>query len=329
MTLTTQYVAYDADCKPTIEVSNTPTVQLPEWTQDIWPQFSQHCSPCHDLTVSSNIPALTAYDFADEESAYTAMLARNYANDTIGALGSPAFWAAYGKRTDGRDNTLAEYQPDYAGADWGYFFSSVHATTPGLCAASNATWAEWVRKLGVWIDHHMPRNTGSGNGFKFDRFHPTVDLACAGGDSRSLRIGWWDNSNSVDVTVELNGTPILQFGSQPNGSHISAVPRGLHGSDLIKVVVMDGTGNRQFKEKSLRELYLEAKGPPHRRELPLPQGMVRESDRAGRALSPRRIGPKARPKPVGPTRASGSERRGQSAPPPPANLTFGHEADPR
>ena len=83
----TLFYAYDPDCKPTIQVTPDATVEVPEWTEDIWPEFDQHCSACHDVSVSTDAAALAALDYADEESAYNAIKDRRYASSVLGALG--------------------------------------------------------------------------------------------------------------------------------------------------------------------------------------------------------------------------------------------------
>jgi hypothetical protein len=40
----------------------------------------------------------------------------------------------------------------YAGTSPPYRFSSIHATNPGLCAQNDPVKADWVHKLGQWID---------------------------------------------------------------------------------------------------------------------------------------------------------------------------------
>ena len=269
MTRGTSYVAYDADCKPEIRRDPAPTRKTPEWRTDVWPQFDQHCSRCHDANVSTDSGALLAFDYADEKSARQQMLDRNYANSTWGALGSPAFWAAYGERTDGRDNDLLAYRPDYANGVFGYRFSSVHATDPALCSSSNPAWAEWVRTFGNWIDNHTPRNVeGTTFGYNFDRYHPTVDLALVnvGGpnglkpERPALRIGFWDNTGQVDLEVQLNGVSVWTATGQPNGSVRNEIPfRRLQ--DVITVIATDPNGNRQIKSKTMLDLLQETGGP--------------------------------------------------------------------
>ena len=254
MVTRTKYVAYDPDCKPTIQEALVPTRKVPEWTQDIWPGFDQHCGSCHNANVSTDALALTALDYTDESNAYSRIMSRNYASSIMGALGSPVFWAAYGERTDGRDNDLAAYQPNYAAGDWGFRFSALHATNPGLCAASNPAWADWVQRLGLWIDNHMPRTTGvSPYGAQFDRFHPTVDFAYTG-VAGHIRIGFWDSESPLSLDVEVNGVPVLQQSGLSNGE-VMITDTGLVTTDVIKVTVTDPTGNRQIKEKTIRDLF--------------------------------------------------------------------------
>jgi hypothetical protein len=254
MTTETKFIAYDPDCKPTIQTSTEPAVQVPEWRQDIWPEFAQHCGACHDNALSRDAAALLAFDYDDEESAYETMRDRHYASSLMGALGSPAFWAAYGERTDGRDNSQPEYQPDYAAGTWGYYFSSVHATDPGLCAASNPAWADWVQRLGLWIDNHMPRELGSPTmGYHFDRFHPTVDFAYSG-SGEELRVGFWDSTDGpLELRIEVNGQSVLEDSGLENGE-VFIDATGLAPDDVVRVVVTDPAGNRQVKQKTVFEL---------------------------------------------------------------------------
>ncbi len=253
MTRETKYVTYDADCKPQLAVASTPTRSMPEWTEDVWPGFDQHCGACHNATVSTNTAALAALDYVDEANAYRRIRGRKYANSIQGALGSPAFWAAYGARTDGRDNDLPQYQPNYPAGDWGFFHSDVHATAPGLCAASNPAWAEWVHTFGLWIDNHMPRDTGqTPYGSKFDRFPPTIDFGLTD-DLASLRVGFWDNRGVQHVEVFVNGIRLGALVSLPNGSFTVPVP-SFTAFDRIKLVATDGRGNRNIREKTVQEL---------------------------------------------------------------------------
>ncbi len=257
MTSQTRYVEYDANCRPRLTSSATPVRTLFEWKADIWPGFQKHCGGCHDATRSHDVAALAALDFVDEESAYDALRERHYASSAQGALGSPAFWAAYGQRTDGRDNNLPVYRPDYLAGVWGYRFSAIHATSPGLCAAANPDQAQWVRRLGQWIDNHMPRNTGkTPYGYKFDRFHPAADFGPTD-DGLGLRFGWWDDRGTVDVQIEIGGRGMLELHDQPNGSIVLGLPRWLTLPMVIKLVATDPAGNRQIAEKTVRQLVQE------------------------------------------------------------------------
>jgi hypothetical protein len=252
----TTSIAYDADCKPIMRTFAAPSLHTPEWKADVWPGFSQHCGGCHDLARSSNTAALAALDFATEEEAYDRIRARHYASSQLGALGSPVFWAAYGERTDGRQNFLPQYAPNYATGIWGYRFSAVHATSPGLCAASNPAWAEWVRTLGQWIDNHMPRNTDNSSfPYKFDRYPPTVDFALLP-DGR-VRVGWWDDQGSVALELQRNGVTLQSEPLRANGALVSRLPPGILATDELRVIALDGQGNRQIKTKTLAALQAE------------------------------------------------------------------------
>lgn len=250
---TTPVINYDAACKPVVQTMPSPAEGIPEWVSDIWPGFDQHCGSCHNAIGSNDVAALAAYDYVDEKSAYTRMKQRNFANSDLGALGSPIFWAAYGERTDGRINSLPEYTPNYLGGVWGYRFSAIHATSPGLCSAANPTWANWVRDLGLWIDNHMPRDTGtSAYGFDFDRFHPTADMALT--EPTRLRIGYWDDTGTVSLTLALNGTTLLNQPALSNGSFVVSLPPWVQLGDTIEITVEDATGNRRKKSRTRRQL---------------------------------------------------------------------------
>jgi hypothetical protein len=260
MTEVTTFVDYDADCRPVVQSAPSPTLPTPEWTADVWPGFDQHCGDCHDVARSADTAALIAFDYGTEEDAYDKMRARNYANSVLGALGSPAFWAAYGERTDGRDNDLPAYQPDYANQDWGYHFGAIHATSPGLCAASDPEWASWVRRFGQWIDNHMPRDTGATVfDYQYDRYAPTLDFALD--DARAaLVVGVWDDGGTVALTVELDGSALTSLESLTNGSTTVALPAEWTPLDSIRVVVQDPAGNRQTRVKTLAMLIQEQLG---------------------------------------------------------------------
>ncbi len=262
MTKTTRFIAYDPDCKPVLQATSAPTVPTPEWKADVWPGFNQHCSSCHHAAFSTDGAALDALSYGGEKAAYDMLRDRHQASSQMGALGSPAFWAAYGERTDGRDNDLAIYQPNYANGDWGYRFSPIHATALGLCDASNPAWAEWVRTLGQWIDNGMPRNvTGAAYDYQLDRFHPAVDFGLTD-DLLKIRIGWWDNRGTATVRIEVNGRQIVQAPNLANGSfEFAAASLGL--TDLIRVTASDLTGNRQIVEKTGLELVQELALEPH------------------------------------------------------------------
>jgi hypothetical protein len=163
-------------------------------------------------------------------------------------------------RTDGRNNNLAKYQPNYGAGQWGYRFSSIHATAPALCDGTKPTQARWVYKFGQWIDNQMPRDTGTGLfTANFDSFHPTVssgliDAQCG---LSNLRVGFWDDSGSVSrIEIFVNGQSRAIHSALPNGSVIFPLS-GMSSSDSLKVLAEDSAGNRQSYEKSLDELVIE------------------------------------------------------------------------
>lgn len=246
MVTQTQTVNYDGSCNPILTISAQATVRMPEWKQDIWPGLNTHCSSCHTGAGSGT----TVFSYTDEATAYNELRNKNYADTLSGALGSPAFWAARGERTDGRNNAL------YAATSPPYRFSAVHATTPGLCAQNDTAKAAWVHSLGQWIDNHMPRDTSGNFPADKDRYHPTIDGAisdslCGG---TALRVGYWDDSGSLQtLQVFKNGVSIAGPWSALNGSR-QLTGLSIANTDVIKVYAEDADGNRQWYEKTGRQL---------------------------------------------------------------------------
>ncbi len=250
MVTQTHAVSYDGSCNPILlPPSSTATQLLPEWKLDIWPGFQTYCSSCH--TGSGSGTAVFAY--TGEQSAYNTLRNKHFADPISGALGSPAFWAARGERTDGRNNAL------YAATNPPFKFSAVHATTPGLCAQGDTVKAGWVHKLGQWIDNHMPRTTSGNFAAQYDTYHPTVDGAYSNAacDGTKLRVGYWDDSGFLDlVQVFENGVlvPNASWGpNEPNGSRL-LTGLSITATDVIKVYAEDDKGNRQWYEKTGKQL---------------------------------------------------------------------------
>lgn len=256
MVTQTQTVSYDADCDPIVVTSNNPTEPMPEFDQHIYPGLDAHCSSCHTGGGSGT----GAFSYSDAASAYAALRNGLWADDVSGALGSPAFWAARGERTDGRDNLI--YTPvsqggSYTGPAPYYRFSAIHTTNPGLCAANDPAKAAWVHRFGQWIDNHMPRTTGGNFPALHDRYHPTVDSAVFGitCDGSKLRIGYWDDSGQLaSVEVYKNGALLASWGpAEPNGFR-NLTGLTLANNDVIEVIAEDDAGNRQIYEKRGKQL---------------------------------------------------------------------------
>ncbi len=286
----TKQVQYDAFCRPGVVTTSLPVVDVPVW-QDLSNSFDTHCGSCHEQN-SNDQPALNAFDY--QQAQLTAfnndgspqpgnplkqLFARNYI-DRYGANGSPMFWAAYGARTDGRDNAMAEYQPDQPDFSTcsdtdpekcGYYFGSVHAALP-LCDGSSVNAANWVYQLSQWIDNHAPVDQpGKPYNYQYDRYHPTVEGAFVptgndcGINPTSFDIGFWDDSGSiVELDIDLNGSDYMNVTNpgQLNNDQVYSLP--LHGINvsnishfLLKVTVTDAAGNRQIYEKAIAELIAE------------------------------------------------------------------------
>ena len=264
MVTETQKVTYDSTCTPTVVVTPNPVEPTPEWRADIWPTFDQQCGSCHNSTVApGGTPGLGALSYTGELSAYNALKADDFASPISGALSSPAFWAARGERTDGRDDSL--YQPGQPDAGpVNYFFSTIHASNPGICGQGDVTLAQWVHDFGRWIDNHMPRDvdiSSSALGAKFDRYHPAVDVAAidATCKAKKLRVGYWDDSGSLaNVETLVDGAQIHSTGTKLNGFH--GLPNlTLTNNQIVKVIATDGAGNRQIYEKSVLQLKKECR----------------------------------------------------------------------
>jgi hypothetical protein len=263
MVYQTTYVTYNKQCGPVVNTSNRPTKKIPEWTTNIWPKFDQYCGTCHNANHSSNTAALQALSYGEKGDAYNKLKSRNYANSKMGALGSPAFWAARGERTDGRNNNLAKYQPDYANGVWGYKFSAIHATDPALCDQDDGPKARWVYKFGQWIDNHMPRDTGDPYGWQHDWYHPTVDLAISSSTCSpdQFRVGFWDDFGGIaELQVFVNDVEIATIINRRNGS-LEGPLAGLTPQDSLKIIAKDFSDNRQLYEKSVNQLISECQGP--------------------------------------------------------------------
>lgn len=255
MTGATPHVDYDASCTPQLVNSGEAARSLPEWKADIWPGFDSYCGDCH-REGAGNAAALAALSFNGESQAWNRLRARNYADVKLGALGSPAFWAARGERADGRDNTLTKYQPNYASQDWGYRHHAGHSADPGLCSGHDADAARWVYRFGQWIDHHMPRDTGANYPFQFDWYHPSVDVALSTADcsAEALRVGYWDDTGSLaSVTLAVDGRSVRALNAPDNGSFNQPV-RPMAADDSVVVEAIDSAGNRQEYAISAGEL---------------------------------------------------------------------------
>lgn len=254
MTSSTRYIEYDAFCDPktVLPVASAPTLEIPEYYDDILPGLQAHCGSCHTSTGSGE----PAFSLDDPGAAYTAFVSKHYYNND-GALGSPLFWAARGHRTDNRSNP--------ATGTWKY--SNVHDGI-GLCDGTSLANANFVYQLGLWIDHMMPsRTTQSPQPYdpKFDRYHPAVnfDLELINNnpnhkDVGKLVVGYWDDSDFIPsgkLEIYVNGT--LRFGQavSSNGSIIVNVSSwNLKRRDVIEAVIIDGQDNRQYYTKAFSSI---------------------------------------------------------------------------
>ena len=284
MVTQTTHVSYDASCQPVLQTSTDAVLVPPVW-QDLSADFHLYCGSCHaqngGSTTANSLNALS-YDPSKLNGQGTGspvkeMLNKKYI-DKFSANGSRLFWAAYGSRTDGRDNGRSQYQPsppDYSACGssgtnlttCGYQFSSVHENL-SLCDGSNPGAAAWVYRLGQWIDNHAPVNTGNNYDHGYDRYHPTVDGAFDGGPDflhpQWFNIGYWDDSGGLsELAIDVNDTrwrTLTNPATLQNGTYAISLGQADMTPILgvrVKVTATDASGNTQRYEKSIAEVALE------------------------------------------------------------------------
>ena len=253
----TKYIEYDAFCNPkaALAVTSEPTLVMPEYYDDILPGLQANCmSGCHE----TNGNGVSSFNLDNPAQAYNDFKNKNFYNND-GALGSPLFWAARGKRTDNRDGTL------YTNSDWKY--SAVHDGI-GLCDGGSEQDAAFVYSLGVWLDHMMPsRITQSAQPFgaTFDRYHPSVnfDLQLINNNpnqknKNKLVVGYWDDSDFMPAgTLEIFVNGVSQHSQvvNNNGSVVIDVSTwNLVNRDIIEAVIVDGEDNRQYYLKAYKDI---------------------------------------------------------------------------
>ncbi|HEX4825921.1 MAG TPA: hypothetical protein VFV19_16595 [Candidatus Polarisedimenticolaceae bacterium] len=285
----TTTISYDAHCQIQVDPpTRAPAVDYPEWRADIWQGLNTYCGGCHNSSSSGNTTAQNALSWSDtsiptSDLVYATLNLRKYASSGLGALGSPLFWAARGRRTDNRDNTAAPANVNCTGCDdktrYGYYYSSIHDNLGNSaghpCTTGDAAYASWLFKLGKWIDNHMPRDTGNTIpnpiGYKFDWYHPTADAAISTSNcaATQLRVGWWDDSNALkSISVLLNDSRSIYSAQWPDSSHpiqngeVLLSILGVSSSDWITVEVHDAADNRQIYRKRVDQLVAECTPGP-------------------------------------------------------------------
>ncbi|MFK7888845.1 MAG: hypothetical protein AB8G16_18460 [Gammaproteobacteria bacterium] len=297
MALSTATIQYDANCQAdVVQQTGVAVTDVPVW-QDLSAEFHTQCGSCH-AQGSNDVNAKNAFDYdpsklnafltgglpADEGkpapgNPLVPLFARKYIN-RYNANASPMFWAAFGGRTDGRDNSKAQYQPDAPDfstcsngdpSKCGFVYTSAHDNL-ATCNGNSAVAANWVYKLSQWIDNHAPVDiTGKPYGYHEDRFPPTVESAfvpngtdCAVTPA-SLDIGFWDDSGAIvaldvdindDTYFDVVDPALLQNGQIYSRNLSGANITGIYDSRL-RVTVTDAAGNRQSYEKTVDELVKE------------------------------------------------------------------------
>ena len=206
----TPVIQYDPQCRPTVEVRNVASVETPFWgnTTPLFQGFVTNCGGCHSAGTPVGLNTFQVFPNNAEASfqsvaPYLSSLIDVNPGATpvsthLGALGSSAFWAARGERTDGRadcsgstalDQKYWCFKPDnHRGIGGG----------PLFCDGTNPLAAKWVYEFGSWIDNNLPREQESPN---LDRFHPAVNAALADQANCSIdsgvRVGFWDDTGAI------------------------------------------------------------------------------------------------------------------------------------
>ena len=289
----TTRIKYNAYCQPKLITDNEPAIDLPVW-QDLASGFDAYCGSCHEKDAGYPDPAATnalsydaskLYAFNNEDGTpiagnpLSSLFSRNYI-DRYSANGSPMFWAASGRRTDGRDNSLAEYLPmsdDFSGCsddqpeNCGYHYTPVHDGL--LCDGTDPAGAQWVYRLSQWLDNHAPVDLpGKPHPYHADRYHPSAEgmflpsmAGCTAPDS--LEIGLWDDSGQIaELIVDINGNNYQTINDPALLKSDSVYSLPLTGNDLtrisnavVRIAVTDAADNRQFYDKTVYELMQECK----------------------------------------------------------------------
>jgi len=264
----TSVIRYDDQCRPQLVELQTPAEPVPLMGDNtfLFNGLRENCESCHRVG-GSGAPAFIVHTVSADgrgpaQRTIEELKAKNYLRAYDGALGSPAFWAARGERTDGRSNS------NYPSGSR-FRYSDVHSNL-NLCANLD----NWVYLFGHWIDNHMPGEWAFSTQFfnqttqsyDVDTFHPTVSfglhdtVSCnpAGG----IKIGTWDDSGLVsEIKVKRNSQEVLTLTDQPNGSHSATNIQLTANTDLLEVTVIDGADNRQTYAARLEQLLHECLNP--------------------------------------------------------------------
>ncbi len=307
----TPSITYNALCQPTEVVKNTPTDPIPLWDDGspLFQGFVTNCGGCHVIGSPTGANSFSV-DPNDAEASYVSL--RPYLNREpgrtmdIGAIGTSAFWAAFGMRTDGRPNC----DPGLTGNDAKYwcFNPANHRNLTGqplFCDGTNASAAAWIYEFGRWLDNHAPRGCDFANCYNSqgvrvtrvniapgygDRFHPSVSSAVVDSQgcsiSQGVNIGYWDDSGQIaSLNLEFASSPTVTITQAVGGgallNGIYTVPASTlaplqNSSDTVKIIATDAAGNRQGYETTLEQLLYECHaavstlGDPQRRPSPSP-----------------------------------------------------------
>ena len=266
----TTVIEYDAQCNPQVVVKNTPAEDNPimDSNSSLFQGMVNNCGGCH-AAGQSGADAFIVYtqptyrtsngqqvvDETPAERTILPMRNKGYIRMYDGALGSPAFWAARGERTDGRDNNAYPSNSQYT-------YNSVHDNLD-LCALED----NWVYEFGLWIDTmglgdwDFPYNSAD-----TDTYHPTVSFGLADLGSctpgSGMKFGVWDDSGNIErVQIKVNGSVVFTQNNLANGSYDASGVSLSGNSDTVEVEVRDATGNRQMYTADLEQLLHECNNP--------------------------------------------------------------------
>lgn len=264
---TTPMIRYQRGCIPEwFMASGSAKPAVPLWGDNLplYTKFVNYCGSCHiaghpstaDEAFAIGTTASETWNALTNETG--SIPVRRFIDVEQGAHESPTWWAARGKRADGRKNT---------GYSRWYTYHSAHDAL-NLCETD----PQWVYDLGFWIDNHAPssHHFPGAEDYNFDRFHPSVTGALQDITSCApsvLKAGYWDDTGVIKQlelrfkNCSTNCTVIRENGMTglPNGFQLFDISALRNSTDAIQVTATDFANNRQTYSKTLEELIYECR----------------------------------------------------------------------